>query len=105
MLPRELFAAWTTAQQIGLSKPANWGTAARAAPPNNPGWSPRELGFVCLLRSVPGGGRRSGGMDGHGRRAFLLAAHHGEKLGLSKKKQNQLVNLKLGIFSWIGGGS
>ena len=56
MLPRELFAAWTTAQQIGLSEPANWGTAARAAPPHTPGWSPRELGFVCLLRSVPGGG-------------------------------------------------
>ena len=32
MLPRELFAARTTAQQIGLSKSANWGTAARAAP-------------------------------------------------------------------------
>ena len=71
----------------------------------HPGVVP-ERARVCLFATFCSrGGRRSGGMDGHGRRAFLLAARHGKKLGLSEKKQNRLVKFYLGqnrdIRRWL----
>ena len=67
----------------------------------HPGVVP-ERARVCLFATFCSrGGRRSGGMDGHGRRAFLLAARHGKKLGLSEKKQNRLVKFHLGENRYV----